>query len=65
MKPSTQQRLNAAPTSWLAYKAHLRRGGFGSDLKTPKVARDVTRLAKSFEDGHSVPRTTRFGGGMK
>ena len=25
------------PPSWLAYKLHLRRGGYGSDLKSPKT----------------------------
>ena len=38
-----------SPASWLAYKIHLRRGGFGSDLKTPKISRELTRLAKSLE----------------
>jgi len=40
-----------SPASWLAYKAHLRRGGFGSDLKVPKISRELTRLAKSLEVG--------------
>ena len=40
-----------SPASWLAYKAHLRRGGFGSDLRTPKIAREVSRLAKALESG--------------
>lgn len=38
-----------SPTSWLAYKAHLRRGGYGADLDNPKVGRELARLAKAFE----------------
>ena len=41
----------ASPASWLAYKAHLRRGGFGSDLRTRKIAREVSGLAKALESG--------------
>jgi hypothetical protein len=43
-----------SPASWLAYKVHVRRGGFGSDLKIPKYSRELTRLARSIEAGHSV-----------
>jgi hypothetical protein len=40
-----------SPASWLAYKAHLRRGGFGADLKDPKLSRELSRLAKGMEKG--------------
>lgn len=43
------------PTSWLAYKLHLRRGGYGSDLKTPQTSREVTRLAKALLAGRPFP----------
>lgn len=32
---------------WEAFKMHLRRGGYGSDLKEPRVAREILNLAKS------------------
>jgi hypothetical protein len=56
-----------APASWLAYKAHLRRGGYGSDLKTPKTAGELTRLAKALEAGlpfslSSLPRQAKHSG---
>ena len=37
--------------AWEAYKAHLKRGGYGSDLKRPVIAREVTSLAKTIEAG--------------
>jgi hypothetical protein len=40
-----------SPFSWEAYKRHLRRGGYGSDLRKPPVARQVAKLAKSLEAG--------------
>lgn len=40
-----------SPHSWAAYKLHLLRGGYGSDLKSPPVARLISRLAKSLEQG--------------
>ena len=43
-----------APASWLAYKVHLRRGGFGSDLKTPNISRELTSLLRSIEAGHPI-----------
>ncbi len=43
------KRFNS-PYSWEAYKHHLRRGGYGSDLKEePRVAREILRLAKSLK----------------
>lgn len=44
-----------SPYAWQAYKLHLRRGGYGSDLKSPGVGRLVSRLAKSLADGQSIP----------
>jgi hypothetical protein len=41
----------ARPSFWKAYKLHLRRGGYGSDLKMGRIAREVSRLAKSIENG--------------
>jgi hypothetical protein len=41
----------ANPAGWFAYKSHLRRGGYGSDLGSPKIAREVHRLAKALESG--------------
>jgi hypothetical protein len=52
--PTCHARLHrrfAAPASWLSYKRHLRRGGYGSDLKSAKIAREVSRLAKSLKAG--------------
>ena len=40
-----------SPFAWEAYKHHLRRGGYGSDLRTPPVARQVSKLAKALEAG--------------
>ena len=41
----------ASPFNWEAYKRHLRRGGYGSDLKSPPIARLISRLAQSLEEG--------------
>lgn len=48
------QRLHnrfGAPCDWEAYKRHLRRGGYGADLRTPFIRRQVTQLAKALEAG--------------
>lgn len=43
----------ADPYAWAAYKAHLKRGGFGSDLKLVRNAAEVKRLASALEaSGH-------------
>jgi hypothetical protein len=47
-----------SPLAWEAYKLHLRRGGYGSDLKSPPVARLVARLAKAMEAGDAFPLET-------
>lgn len=39
------------PHAWEAYKRHLRRGGYGSDLKLPSVGRELSRLAKALAAG--------------
>jgi len=44
------KRFNS-PFSWAAYKLYLRRGGYGSDLKSPPVARLLSKLAKALEAG--------------
>jgi len=36
-----------SPHAWEAYKLHLRRGGYGSDLKSPPVSRQISKLAKA------------------
>lgn len=42
------------PFAWEAYKLHLRRGGYGSDLKIGRIARQMTRLAKDLAEGKQV-----------
>lgn len=45
-----------SPFAWEAYKRHLRRGGYGSDLKAmPSVGRQVRKLAKALEEGKHIP----------
>lgn len=44
-----------SPNGWAAYKAHLRRGGYGSDLKPGATAREVSNLAKALEAGRPFP----------
>jgi len=41
----------ASPASWEAYKMHLRRGGYGSDLKPGSVADMVKKLTRTLEAG--------------
>ena len=33
------------PSAWAAYKLHAKRGGYGSDLKIPGIAREVRKAA--------------------
>jgi hypothetical protein len=47
-----------SPFIWEAYKLHLRRGGYGSDLKSPHVARLVSKLAMALEVGDGFPLET-------
>lgn len=35
------------PSMWAAYKAHVRRGGYASDLKDPKVAREFAAYRRA------------------
>lgn len=42
-----------SPFAWEAYKMHLRRGGYGSDLKSLNVARILQKLDKMLEGGSS------------
>lgn len=44
------KRFNS-PFAWRAYKAHVSRGGFGSDLKTSSIRTGVTKFAKALEAG--------------
>jgi hypothetical protein len=39
------------PMRWEAYKRHLRRGGYGSDLKNSAHSESVCRLAKELQQG--------------
>ena len=36
-----------APAAWEAYRQHVRRGGYGSDLKVAGNAREIATLAKA------------------
>jgi hypothetical protein len=47
-----------SPRSWEAYKRHVRRGGYGADLKYSGRANEVTRLARALEHGESVDLET-------
>jgi hypothetical protein len=48
------KRFNS-PHSWTAYKVHIKRGGYGADLKDPKIAREVKALALAIEQGREQP----------
>ena len=37
--------------AWEAYKLHMRRGGYGSDLKASSIAQEVSKLTKSLQSG--------------
>jgi hypothetical protein len=45
----------SSPHAWLAYKMHIRRGGYGSDLKTEALATQVKKLAEALEAGVPFP----------
>ncbi len=44
-----------SPWAWAAYKIHLQRVGYGSDLKVGSISREVARLAKALETGRPFP----------
>jgi len=44
-----------APHAWMAYKMHVRRGGYGSDLKTDAVGTQVKQLARALAAGDPSP----------
>jgi len=55
------------PFKWAAYKAHVRRGGFGADTKVGKIANEIRRLAEAYSRGESfnlppLPRTKTLTG---
>ena len=51
------------PFSWDAYRPHIRRGGYGSDLKRyPAEGRRVTRLAKLLAVGKDLDLAPLNGG---
>jgi hypothetical protein len=43
--------------AWTAYKVHLRRGGYGSDLKTDALRDEVALLTKALEAGNPAVLT--------
>lgn len=43
------------PHAWLAYKIHLRRGGYGADLKKGTVAREIANLGNAIRAGVTQP----------
>jgi len=52
-----------SPFSWDAYRRHLQRGGYGSDLKRyPAEGRRVTRLAKLLAEGKDLELAPLNGG---
>ena len=52
------------PFAWSAYKLHLKRGGFGADLKIGKIAREVTAAAVALSRGDppQLPALRAFAG---
>jgi hypothetical protein len=40
--------------AWNAYKLHIKRGGYGADLKKPSVAREVKKLTRALEAQESI-----------
>lgn len=42
------------PDMWDAFKAHVRRGGYASDLKQPEVARELQRYMEAKREGRTV-----------
>ena len=41
------------PMGWQAYKLHLKRGGYGAELKIPKFSREIKSAALALERGES------------
>ena len=45
----------SSPLGWEAYKAHIRRGGYSSDLKQPGVAAEVRAYQRALDAGGPPP----------
>ena len=43
----------ARPIAWQAFLAHVRRGGYASDLKDPKIKSEVDACNKAFKNGQA------------
>jgi hypothetical protein len=50
----------ANPSGWEAYKRHVKRGGYGADLKTPKIAREVRHAALARGESPELPPLRPF-----
>lgn len=44
----------ARPTAWQAFLAHVRRGGYASDLKDPEIKSEVEACAKALKNGQTL-----------
>jgi hypothetical protein len=44
-----------SPFAWEAYKRHVRRGGYGADLKVSRIGSEVSKLAKALEARSPFP----------
>ena len=42
------------PHGWAAYKCHIKRGGYGSDLKNPEIAKEIRLLGTTIERGEPI-----------
>lgn len=42
-----------APFGWAAYKLHVKRGGYGSDLKIARIATELRQAALALERGET------------
>jgi hypothetical protein len=45
----------ARPYAWMAFLAHVRRGGYARDLKEPTVKQEVARYRAALQRGGSLP----------
>ncbi len=43
-----------SPFAWEAYEMHVRRGGYGADLKSSSLAQQVRKLAQELKCGRSL-----------
>lgn len=52
---SRVHRRFAAPIAWECYKRHVRRGGYGSDLRVTHVSTELRKLADALKRGERYP----------